>query len=290
MDFKKYNHVVRLGTDETEGLLNGKVYVFSKIDGTNTQVYLGDDGTLKVGNRNKELTAEEDNYHSLEIIKKDKRYADFFNKYQNLRLYGEFLAPHHIKSYLKDAWRKLYIFDVMRDNEYIPYEEYVPLLEEFGIEYIPLMTTIDNPTEEQLYEICGDGMFLQSEGGHPEGIVIKRYGFINRYKRTQWGKIIHSEFRKKSKVNTVTESVYDKIIFKYITDAFVEKEYAKFVNDVGEVSGYNVPRFFNSIWHTFIEEEMWNIVKKLKNPTIDFSVLYGRIVQKIKEVKPEIGE
>ena len=33
MEFKKYQHIEKLGTMATEGILNGKVYLFSKLDG-----------------------------------------------------------------------------------------------------------------------------------------------------------------------------------------------------------------------------------------------------------------
>lgn len=42
MDFKKYQHVGRLGTTSTEGILNGYVYVQPKIDGCNTTIYIDD--------------------------------------------------------------------------------------------------------------------------------------------------------------------------------------------------------------------------------------------------------
>ena len=34
-EFKKYQHVERLGTSEVQGIENGMCYVFPKIDGTN---------------------------------------------------------------------------------------------------------------------------------------------------------------------------------------------------------------------------------------------------------------
>ena len=43
MNFTKYQHVERLGTTETDGILDGDVLVFPKIDGTNCSVWLGDD-------------------------------------------------------------------------------------------------------------------------------------------------------------------------------------------------------------------------------------------------------
>ena len=54
MNFTKYQHVERLGTTETDGILDGDVLVFPKIDGTNCSVWLGDDGDVHCSNRNME--------------------------------------------------------------------------------------------------------------------------------------------------------------------------------------------------------------------------------------------
>lgn len=47
------------------------------------------------------------------------------------------------------------MFDVCVDDDedeekvkYLSYEEYKPLLEEFGIDYIPLIKKLDNPTQK----------------------------------------------------------------------------------------------------------------------------------------------
>ena len=61
MEFHKYQHIMKLGTDEVDGILNGTVFLFYKIDGTNSQVFLKDDGTLGFGSRNREITPEDDN-------------------------------------------------------------------------------------------------------------------------------------------------------------------------------------------------------------------------------------
>lgn len=39
MEFKKYQHVEKLSTSEVEGILNGTVYLFYKIDGTNGCIF-----------------------------------------------------------------------------------------------------------------------------------------------------------------------------------------------------------------------------------------------------------
>ena len=290
MKFSRYQHIERLGDEHVEGILNGKVYIFPKIDGTNTQIYLGDDGEMKVGNRMNQLSKDFDSYHSYEILSAKEKYKKFLLAHPDLRLFGEFLVPIHIKAYQKDAWKKFYVFDVMRGEKYLTYEEYVSLLEEYGIEYIPLMTTLDNPTPEQVCELCDKGKFLLMEGGNPEGIVIKRYDFVSRFKKTVWAKVISAEFKKKSNISSIGGTPEEKIIFKYVTESFINKEYAKLVNEVGEWNKKMIPRFLNTLWHTLIVEEMWNIVRKLKNPTIDFQMLYNEVVKEVKKVKPEIFE
>ena len=60
MNFTKYQHVERLGTTETDGILDGDVLVFPKIDGTNCSVWLGDDGDVHCSNRNKEIIDNSD--------------------------------------------------------------------------------------------------------------------------------------------------------------------------------------------------------------------------------------
>ena len=46
MEFKKYMHIERLGTDEVEDIEFGECYIFYKLDGTNGSVWL-DNGELK---------------------------------------------------------------------------------------------------------------------------------------------------------------------------------------------------------------------------------------------------
>ena len=46
MEYKKYQHIEKLGTTEVEGILEGQVSLFYKIDGTNSCIFLKDDNTL----------------------------------------------------------------------------------------------------------------------------------------------------------------------------------------------------------------------------------------------------
>ena len=51
MQYRKYTHIERLGRDEVDGILNGTVYISPKIDGTNSVLYLDDQGNLAAGSR-----------------------------------------------------------------------------------------------------------------------------------------------------------------------------------------------------------------------------------------------
>lgn len=51
MEFKKYQHVSRLGTQDTEGILDGKVYVMPKVDGSNGSLFMGEEGLVHAGSR-----------------------------------------------------------------------------------------------------------------------------------------------------------------------------------------------------------------------------------------------
>ena len=66
MEFKKYQHLERFGTTEVDGIHFGDCYVFPKIDGTNSCVWMGEDGTVQAGSRKRHLTLEADNAGFLE--------------------------------------------------------------------------------------------------------------------------------------------------------------------------------------------------------------------------------
>ena len=134
MEFKKYQHLERFGNDEVEGIELGKLYIFPKLDGTNAQVWLDDEGNIKAGSRNRELTLEKDNAGFYKFVLENENIKKYLEKHPTHRLYGEFLVPHSLKTYREDAWRRFYIFDVCLDKEdgsveYIPYDIYKPLVE-----------------------------------------------------------------------------------------------------------------------------------------------------------------
>ncbi len=299
MSFEKYQHVCKIGTDEVENLENGLCYIYPKLDGTNTTCWF-EDGEVKVGSRNRELTADNDNQGAYSVISNDPRIRNFFSKYPNLKLYGEFLVPHTIKTYEDDAWRKFYIFDVIDGEDdiggllvphYLSYEEYEPLLKEFSLDYISLIAKFENPAYEQLLDCANKNKFLVKEG-IGEGVVIKRYDFVNKYGRRTWGKIVLNEFKQKQKNKREKgedgEVFEDEIVQAFLTEEFVEKEYSKIVALEGSWRAEYIPRLLETTFKEFVGDYIKDILKKYKNPKIDFKRLKIYVSNRIKTVKPDL--
>lgn len=300
MEFKKYQHLERFGNDEVEGIELGKLYIFPKLDGTNAQVWLDDEGDIKAGSRNRELTLEKDNAGFYKFVLENENIKRYLEKHPTHRLYGEFLVPHSLKTYREDAWRRFYIFDVCLDKEdgsveYIPYDIYKSLVEEFGLDYIPPIVTMTNGSYEYFIRTLDNNTFMIQDGkGVGEGIVIKNYDYYNKYKRQIWAKIVTNEFKEIHKremgVNNIkTEKVIEQeIVDNYCTAAFIEKEYSKILNETGEWDNRKIPMLLGRVFSELVKEETWNIIKKYKNPTINYKTLNALVINKIKTVKSDI--
>ena len=301
MEFRRYQHVCRLGTQDTDGILNGKCYIFPKIDGTNSSVWLDDEGNVCAGSRNRKLGNGKDNQGCYYNIVDDEHMAAYLKAHPTHRLFGEWLVKHSLKTYKGDAWYKFYIFDVCIDNgddfKYLTYDEYAPLLEEFGLLYLKPLMVKENPTNDDIAWCVNNNTYVIKEGqGVGEGVVIKRYDYVNKYGRIVWAKVLHDEFnngsKSKGKLSTLEKggnNIELSIVDTFATSNFIEKEYAKIINENPDIERKKmIPMLIETVYHTLIDEEMYNIIKKYKNPTIDFNILKKMVVNKIKQVKVDL--
>lgn len=292
MEFLKYQHVERFGTTETQGIENGMCYVFPKIDGTNSQLWM-DNGILFAGSRNRQLSMDNDNAGFFAWAVEQYKLHAFFKENPTLRLYGEWLVPHTLRTYQKTAWNQFYVFDVMDGESYLPYEAYKKLLDEFALEYIPPICKVASPTYERLIDQLEKNGYLIEDGqGTGEGIVIKNYDYKNKFGRIVWAKIVKNEFKAKHQKTDVCELresklVEQEIVDKFVTLALIEKEKAKIENGNGW-SSKNIPQLLGVVFYCLVKEDCWNFVKEFKNPTIDFKRLSFMTTQKVKELMPEI--
>ena len=189
MGFVKYQHIERLNTSATEGINIGTCYIFPKIDGTNGSIWMGKDGSIEYGSRNRRISINDDNHNFAKTISLNENIQKFLNQYPYLRLYGEWLVPHSLKTYRDDSWKTFYVFDVVKivneeEKEYLRYEEYAELLTAYNIDFIPCIKKITNPTNEDFTHCLSINTYLIKDGaGTGEGIVIKNYEYKNRYGR-----------------------------------------------------------------------------------------------------------
>ena len=288
MEFKKYQHIERLGTPATDGILDGTVYVFPKLDGCNVSVYLNDAGEVEVASRNRVLKIVDDHHGVLQYVLSQPKFKAYLNKHPNHRLFGEWLIPQNIHDYRDDAWRKLYIFDVMDGERYLTYDEYFADLLNAEINIIECIVRLENPTLEQI-QIYVDRCTFLMKGLQPgEGIVLKRYDFVNRFGCVTWAKIVRPRSNQPKLPRThITNAVEVKIIEKFLTAELVEKEYCKLL-DGQQWDSKLIPKFLGIVWHAFITEETFNFLCKFHNPKIDFGLLNRLAVAKIKNVKSEL--
>lgn len=306
MEFIKYQHLERLGTDEVQNIELGECFVFPKIDGSNACVWLRD-GEIKAGSRNRELSLEQDNGGFLAWVLTQENIKQYLLENPTHRLYGEWLIPHSLKTYRSNAWRNFYVFDVAIDKkqedilhngdsvvEYLNYGFYKLLLDKHNINYIPPICTITNGSYEQFINQLAKNVFLIEDGqGAGEGIVVKRYDYKNKFNRQTFAKIVTSEFKEKHAKEMGGSEIQgrklieEEIAQKYTTLALVEKEHAKICLEV-EWTSKVIPRLLNTIYHAIITEESWNFVKEFRNPTIDFKRLQFFVFAFVKRQKPEL--
>ena len=112
MVFIRYQHVERIDADEAEGLLDGVCHIFPKMDGSNMCAYT-EDGKVCTMSRNKEIQPPEP---FAVFIERNENVRRFLTDFPGLRLYGEWMVPHTVRSYRPDVWNRWFVFDVTAED------------------------------------------------------------------------------------------------------------------------------------------------------------------------------
>lgn len=302
-EYKSYIHVERLGRTETEGILDGKCHIFPKIDGTNAVVFLDDYGVPQCGSRSRVLTAEKDNAGFYSWFNGEnpeaKALRAFVKDWPHLIVYGEFGLNRvgKIKYYDPCANNRMWIFDIWSTvlERYLTYDEIWAIVTpnaDLRESLVPCLAVLDNPTKEELAEIAKKERFLIYDGIDKagEGIVIKNYEYRDKWGRYQVGKLVLDEYHQLSeyKPKQPRENVEEEIADYYVTDAEIGKAVAKVLNflnmeKIDLKNGQFIGRTLNLTWTDFIEENMMDILKRYKNPILDFGKMRRACDLKVKK-------
>lgn len=300
MQFKRYPHVENCGRDEVEGIEIGTTYIFPKLDGANASVWREhhNGSIIQCGSRNHILENLGDLQGFYNYVQGHMLLHAFLEAYPYYRLYGEWLVPHTFKNYQKDAWRKFYIFDVYHDQEdrFLGYDNYQPLLEDFELDYVPCIREITNGNTERFIDIVTkENTFLVKDGeGVGEGIVIKNYSYRNKFGRQCFAKLKTNDFltnHHKKMGHPVTEQhpVEAEVVDKLLTNDTISKVLIDICH--GETNMFrsqDIPQLLETVWHHFIVEEMYEMCKKFRNPTINFKKLKAHVIASIKATIPNV--
>ena len=288
-DFK-YMHVEHWDTDEVMYLKDAPVlWVQPKIDGTNCFVAY-EDGKIVVGSRNRWITPEDDNQGCAKYIFEnlyDKLLA-YFKRYSDFVLYGEFTIVHTFK--VKPEYLgKFYIFDVF-DRKTNIYMAPGTLESNYGLDFVPTEVIRDADKipdlPKYIQENCKKlGKFLMEDSFETgEGYVIKDYSNDrrNKYGRTCWAKVLNEKPKFEGK-HVAGKDFWLSLREKFFTDAFIEKETIKYLENykLTEIDNFN--KYANIVIAEFIKEEIANIVFKFKYPKINFQELKVNLTKILRE-------
>lgn len=286
MTFEKYKKIYRLGIEETEGILLGKVYIQEKVDGANTQIWL-EDGTICTGSRSQKIIEGFNGFCA--FVQMNEPIKKFFTDFPNYRLYGEWLVRHTI-SYTETSYKKFYLFDIADEKgKMLELSTVITLADKYGIPYPQLFDVIENPTMEQIMKYVGK----TNLGTNGEGVVLKNTTFLNKFGDQQYAKIVTQKFKEDNGItfggnNKHSDTYWEMyIVNKYMTLERVQKIMQKIQPQIDKKLDFeHSSRIGNSSFHDMMTEEIWDICKKVG--TIDFKKLSSLSTRKAIQIYKDL--
>lgn len=280
MEFRKFQKVRPLGALETEGILDGTIYIFEKLDGSNAQVRMGTDGVV-CGRRTGWI--EETGGQFQGFYDWAKAHEPFKTLDPDLILYGEWLVKHTVQ-YRDMHYQKFYLFDVfsLSKNAYLPYEDVKAIAEQYECEYLKPMYIGPFIDYEHLQGFVGQSEYAVNRG---EGIVIKRYSFRNRFDQQVWAKVVCEKFREKFDAKRKAEKSIDKYDGSAICQALITEARVRKIREKGRNGELSVefcgdmrdmrwiPHY---LYEDILEEDLYYIATHFEK--VDFKRLKSRVV------------
>ena len=236
-------------------------------------------------------------------------------------VYGEWLVPHTLKTYREDSWRRFWIFDVYHPElGYLHHDDWAPVARDLGLDVVEPLCTIENPTEDQLHHQVEMNTFLVADNaGVGEGIVLKNFHWKNAHGRQPWAKIVRNEFKERSRLafgvpelkgafeieaaiaaESVTPTLVAKCRAKILVDILAERgggdadelmalrelNVARSFEE--EHRGQIIPRLLQTVYTDVLREELYPLIKKHKDPTVNFKRLRAHCVRLTKEYAADL--
>lgn len=289
--YRAFEHVLRLETSKIDvaRFLNGIVYVFSKTDGTNFSAWADEYGNIHCGSRHREITLEKDNADSMLFFTTEPMFEKLRNwLIANPRyiIYGEFIGGLAgrkmvgiIKSYQKKGMMLFAVYDTV-DKKYLRYPVYSEMLKNVYNQIVEPLAILDKPSFQEVEKFIENHYNLPDDV-MAEGIVLYNYDFVDAFGHFQIAKIVNAESKVgKGRVKTKNlpmDNIEQMIVNAYVTAADCEKAKQKacvrFGLEEWVVDKKTMGFYLNTLYQDLIEEELWSVLKKFKQPTIQFGLL-----------------
>jgi hypothetical protein len=285
MTFIPYPKIYRLGTPETEGILDGLVTIHEKIDGANLSIWM-EKGEIHVGSRNQEIT--EGFNGAYEYCLNDSGIRKLLSDHPNYRLYGEWLVRHTLQ-YKETAYRKFYLFDIFVDTERLDQINIMTIAAKYSINIAKFFGLFSRPSLDKINQFIG----LSDLGDQGEGVVIKNRDFINQFGDNCYAKIVTESFRENNGLKFEANSKHSEsywetwVTHKYVTLSRVEKAMNKSQPMIDTpLDLQHTSRIVGMVTHDIVTEEAWEIFNRV--PKLDFKVLKNILSKKIAFIYKEI--
>lgn len=294
--FKKYPKIHRLGKEETDGILEGVVHIEEKIDGANVSIWC-ENGEIMCASRSQRITEGFNGF--VDYVKKHPTLPTLFERYPNLRLYGEWLVRHTI-AYSETAYKQFYLFDVTTrtdetDADPEAREEFWPkiavhqLAKDYNLKTPEYHGEFHNPTKEDINNFVGKSTL----GDKGEGVVLKNPLFRDKFGNHNYAKIVTESFKEDNGVtfggnNKHSDSYWEMyVVNKYMTLARIEKIMNKIQPLIDKrLDLEHIPRISNTAYHDMLTEEIWEIAGKVQ--AINFATLKRVAMKKAVQIYKDV--
>jgi len=310
MKFEKYRKIYSLGHEETKDIFKDKddeIIIEEKIDGGNFRFYINKKGALIIGSRTQQLTDEEGNYTNVhkmflrcaDYVKKaiNKFINDFsmsvlIDSFSSCIFYGE-NCMRHTMGY---DWGKIPLFlgfDIRRNDMYLSYDVKKKYFSLLNLEVVPLIKKvkvceiIDSALDDNIVPISKYAS-QSSKDQKAEGIVFKNYNkqIFAKYVRDKFKEANAEAFGGNPKYNKVDNTDNAKIVFKFCTNARIDKIIFKLIDEGFKLELKLMEYLPKRVYKDIMEEEWRELV--FSRLIIDFGKLNKLITKRCLSVLKQV--
>ena len=272
IDQKEYKSIERYGKSRNELTVRGNIVVWEKIDGSNASFQRVGDKVLAFS-RTSYLDGS-----------KDKQLGGFYQWVQeNIKAedlaegyvyFGEWTNIHKIN--YGDKLKKFFFFDLYDTGteRYLDMSHIRTEAGHLGLTLAPIFYEGMFVSEDHIQSFVGKSMLAPD--GIGEGVVVKNYGYFDKFGNQKFTKIVTKSFQETNgaKVremkarpdpltmfinDTVTEARIEKMLHKLVDEGKLKEDYA--IEDMGDI----LKALGNSVYEDVIKEEADTLAKLVKS-------------------------